>query len=62
MQRRGILKTWDDEKGFGFITPEDGSLDVFVHISAFSNRDLRPNAGVTVGYMLGQDSKGARAR
>lgn len=32
---RGRLVNWNDERGFGFITPSDGSGDVFVHASAF---------------------------
>ena len=34
MERRGVLKSWDDGKGFGFIQPEAGGEQLFVHISA----------------------------
>lgn len=34
MELRGQLKSWDDQKGFGFIRSEQGNGDVFAHISA----------------------------
>jgi len=37
----GIVKFFDPNKGFGFITPEDGSPDVFVHISAVERSGMR---------------------
>ena len=58
MLQRGVLKTWNDEKGFGFITPEDGASDVFVHISVLTNRAMRPAVGASMGYTVEKDERG----
>ena len=58
MRTKGKLRSWNDEKGFGFIVPNDGSKDVFLHISAFSNRDRRPEVGQIVTYALSADNQG----
>jgi uncharacterized membrane protein YsdA (DUF1294 family)/cold shock CspA family protein len=42
MRFEGRLKTWNDERGFGFIEPTKGGDEVFVHIKAFSVRTGRP--------------------
>jgi len=56
------VKWFSAEKGFGFITPEDGSPDVFVHFSAISGegyRNLEENAKVE--YDVTQGQKGPQA-
>ncbi|MDX6022582.1 cold shock domain-containing protein [Scandinavium sp. V105_16] len=40
-QMTGLVKWFNAEKGFGFITPKDGSKDVFVHFSAIQSNDFR---------------------
>ncbi len=58
MRKKGILRSWNDERGFGFIVPNDGGKDVFLHISAFSNRNRRPENGQTVTYAMSTDDRG----
>jgi uncharacterized membrane protein YsdA (DUF1294 family)/cold shock CspA family protein len=50
MKLNGTLKEWNDDKGFGFISPCAGGADVFAHISAFQNRSGRPKTGDVVIY------------
>lgn len=57
MEHRGTLLSWNDQKGFGFIQPDDGSERVFVHISAMRG-DSRPQAGETVLFTRGADAQG----
>lgn len=54
----GIVKSWDDDKGFGFIVPDDGSPDVFFHITSFANREVRPSVNAPIGYLLDKDERG----
>jgi CspA family cold shock protein len=58
----GTVKWFSPEKGFGFITPEDGSADVFVHFSAITGegyRNLEENQRVEYDVTAGQ--KGPQA-
>jgi CspA family cold shock protein len=58
----GSVVTYFEEKGFGFLRPDDGTRDVFFHISRLvegSATDLRPGTRVT--YQLGMDRTGKMA-
>lgn len=50
MKLKGTLKEWNEDKGFGFISPYGGGADVFAHISAFQDRFRKPMPGDVVIY------------
>lgn len=52
----GKVKFFNTEKGFGFITPDDGGKDIFVHVTGIVEGDLRDND--TVEYEMGEGRKG----
>lgn len=56
----GTVKFFNDDKGFGFITPENGGTDVFVHVSALRGGSLRE--GDKVSYDVGQDRKTGKSK
>jgi uncharacterized membrane protein YsdA (DUF1294 family)/cold shock CspA family protein len=58
MRDQGRLTNWNDDKGFGFVTPDQGGLRAFVHIRAFSYRTRRPRDGDVITYHLTWDKQG----
>lgn len=58
MRYKGKITHWNDDKGFGFITPIGGGQQVFVHIKSFVNRQRRPVDNERVSYVVKTDLKG----
>jgi CspA family cold shock protein len=55
----GTVKFFNTQKGFGFIAPDTGGKDVFVHISAVERAGLRGlNEGQKVSYDMEKDQRG----
>jgi CspA family cold shock protein len=58
----GTVKWFSDDKGYGFITPDDGSKDVFVHYSAVGGDGFRTLVeGAKVTYDVESSDKGPKA-
>ncbi|HEY8035607.1 MAG TPA: cold shock domain-containing protein [Methylobacter sp.] len=55
---KGVLKTWKEDRGFGFISPEEGGKDIFIHISALKGTSRRPVTGDVIYYQSARDNRG----
>ena len=53
MRIDGTLAKWNDDRGFGFITPTQGGPEVFAHISAFPRDGQRPRLGELLSFEIG---------
>ena len=63
MRTRGTVKWFNDQKGFGFITPENGAKDCFVHHSAIQGNGFKSLAdGDRVEFDMIEEPKGPKAQ
>jgi CspA family cold shock protein len=59
MTQTGVVKFFNTDKGYGFIKPDDGSGDIFVHVTAVEQAGLRAlNEGQKIAYEIEPDKKG----
>ena len=60
---KGVVKWFNNDKGYGFITPDDGNKDVFVHFSSIQGEGHRSlNEGQAVEFEVAQGKKGLEAK
>ena len=59
---RGVVKWFSNEKGYGFITPENGTSDIFVHYTAIEGKGYRMlDEGTQVEFEIVEGPKGLQA-
>lgn len=58
MRYVGQITEWNDERGFGFVTPEGRGIRTFVHITAFRRGSPRPVVGTVISYEMRMDDQG----
>lgn len=60
MRFKGIIKSWNDERGFGFIAPHHGGEEIFVHIKAFADPRGRPQPAQQVTFEVQVGAQGKK--
>jgi uncharacterized membrane protein YsdA (DUF1294 family)/cold shock CspA family protein len=56
--QQGVLTTWNEDKGYGFIVPENGNEEIFLHIKSLHDDATYPIEGETFCYQIGKDKQG----
>jgi uncharacterized membrane protein YsdA (DUF1294 family)/cold shock CspA family protein len=57
-RQKGKIIKWNDDKGFGFILPENSKTNIFVHIKSFTDRNVRPTENQSVTYTVQNNDNG----
>ena len=60
MRFDGVIKSWNDERGFGFIEPGQGGQEIFVHVTAFRSRRGRPQVGQSISFEIEPGPQGKK--
>ena len=58
MPLTGTLRSWNDQRRFGFIAPTHGGAEIFVHVSAFARDGTKPSVGEKLSYEVDRDRDG----
>ena len=57
-QQTGTIASWNEAKGFGFVQPDSGVKQVFIHVSELRNRKVPPQVGQKLSYRMSTDKQG----
>jgi cold shock CspA family protein len=60
MRLEGRIKSWIDDRGYGFIEPSNGGPEIFVHIKSFSSRYGRPRISQIVSFEIEFNHEGKK--
>ena len=60
-KEEGVIKMYDADKGFGFIKPDSGELDVFMHVSQAQDKEATFAQGQAVSYLLTDGKNGRKS-
>jgi len=58
VRSKGRITSWNDDKGYGFISPLAGGKRIFIHVSALGSRTRRPEVNDVVTYAVSRDAQG----